>query len=232
LKDLGFASNTVSTGEAALDLAFEDIPALVCLDMKLAGELDGWEVLACLRENPATANVPIVICSGRNGRERAAALGASDFIAKPFSATRLRQAVRRVLRAGGRSVLVVDDEENVRRLVAETLAGNGFELREAANGAEALEAVALRRPDAIVLDLIMPEVDGFVVLERLQDNEETRSIPVVVLTGRNLSPADRARLRSGAVSLLEKSVYSAQELRKLILQALGEDARESRVAKI
>ncbi|MEX2103366.1 MAG: response regulator, partial [Gaiellaceae bacterium] len=91
------------------------------------------------------------------------------------------------------------------------------------NGAEALEEVALRRPDAIVLDLIMPEVDGFVVLERLQVEEETRSIPVVVLTGRNLTPAERARLRAGAVSLLEKSAYSTWELRRLILQAVGAD---------
>jgi signal transduction histidine kinase/CheY-like chemotaxis protein len=223
LKDLGFASNTVATGEAALELAFEHAPALVCLDMALAGELDGWEVLARLKENPVTANVPIVICTGRNGRARAAALGATDFIAKPFSAARLREAVKRVLPAGGRSVLIVDDEENVRRLVVETLGGNGLELREAANGAEALEEVALRRPDAIVLDLIMPEVDGFVVLERLQADEETRSIPVVVLTGRNLTPAERARLRAGAVSLLEKSAYSAGELRRLILQAVGAD---------
>ncbi|MEX0817629.1 MAG: response regulator, partial [Gaiellales bacterium] len=195
----------------------------VCLDMALAGELDGWEVLARLKENPATANVPIVICTGRNGRERAAALGATEFLTKPFSAARLREAVKRVLPAGGRSVLIVDDEENVRRLVVETLGGNGLELREAANGAEALEAVAFRRPDAIVLDLIMPEVDGFVVLERLQEDEETRSIPVVVLTGRNLSPAERARLRTGAVSLLEKSAYSSGELRSLILQAVGGD---------
>ncbi|MEX0817755.1 MAG: response regulator [Gaiellales bacterium] len=223
LKDLGFASSTVATGEAALELAFEHAPALVCLDMALAGELDGWEVLARLKENPVTVNVPIVICTGRNGRERAAALGATAFLTKPFSAARLREAVKRVLPAGGRSVLVVDDEENVRRLVVETLGGNGLELREAADGAEALEAVALRRPDAIVLDLIMPGVDGFVVLERLQADEETRSIPVVVLTGRNLSPAERARLRTGGVSLLEKSAYSTGELRRLILQAVGAD---------
>ena len=229
LNELGFESTTVASGERALELAFAHTPLLVCLDMKLAGELDGWEVLARLKENAATANVPVVVCTGRNGRERAAALGAADFITKPFSAARLRDAVKRVLPVGGRSVLVVDDEESVRRLVVETLEGDGLDLREAANGAEALEAVVLRRPDAIVLDLIMPEVDGFVVLERLQADENTRSIPVVVLTGRNLSTAERARLRAGAVSLLEKTAYSSQELRALILQAVGGGAGGSRV---
>jgi signal transduction histidine kinase/DNA-binding response OmpR family regulator len=231
LKELGFESSTVASGEEALEVAFEHTPLIVCLDMKLAGELDGWEVLARLKENAATANVPVVVCTGRNGRERAAALGAADFITKPFSAARLRDAVKRVLPVGGRSVLVVDDEESVRRLVVETLEGDGLDLREAANGAEALEAVVLRRPDAIVLDLIMPEVDGFTVLERLQEDEGTRSIPVIVLTGRNLSPPERARLRTRAVSLLEKSAYSSGELRALILQAVGGNSGKSRVAE-
>jgi CheY-like chemotaxis protein len=105
--------------------------------------------------------------------------------------------------------------------VTETLRGNGLELREAADGEEALAAIAERRPDLIVLDLAMPRVDGFTVLERLQENPETRRLPVVVLTGRRLSAAERQLLTQRAVRLLNKSAYSAEELRRLIAAAVG-----------
>jgi CheY-like chemotaxis protein len=118
-------------------------------------------------------------------------------------------------------VLVVDDEENVRALVRETLSGDGFELREAADGKEALEAVEAERPDVVVLDLIMPGLDGFAVLERLQADPASRPIPVVVLTARRLTQKERKLLRQRAVALLEKSAYSAAELRRLVRQAVG-----------
>jgi signal transduction histidine kinase/DNA-binding response OmpR family regulator len=218
----GLAVEVASTGEAGLERAANgDPPALVCLDIGLAGELDGWQVLARLKEAPVTAGVPVVICTARNGREQGAALGAADFLTKPFSADRLRETIRRLLPAGGRSVLVVDDDESVRRLVVETLAGDGLELREAVDGEEAVAAVTSRRPDAIVLDLLMPKLDGFAVLDALQRDPETRSIPVVVLTAYRPSPDERRTLRTQAVSLLEKSAYSPAELKKLIAQALG-----------
>jgi signal transduction histidine kinase/DNA-binding response OmpR family regulator/CHASE3 domain sensor protein len=212
----------VTTGEAALDAVAQDPPALVCLDIVLAGKLDGWDVLAALRDNPATASIPVLVCTGGNGRDRAGSLGASDFVTKPFDRARLRDAIERLLPAGPASVLVVDDDPSIRRLVAETLAGPGLSFREAGDGEAALVAVAERKPDAIVLDLLMPKLDGFGVLERLQADPETRSIPVVVLTARRLTHAERATLRAGALSTLEKSSYSAGELRALIEQALAQ----------
>jgi CheY-like chemotaxis protein len=103
----------------------------------------------------------------------------------------------------------------------ETLAGTGYELREAADGEEALERIAARRPDAIVLDLMMPKLDGFAVLERLQGDPATRRIPVIVLTARALMAAERSLLQRRAVSLLEKNDYSGEELRSLVQRALG-----------
>lgn len=221
LAEDGYGADVAATGEAALARAEEDPPALVCLDIGLPGELDGWEVLSRLKATPATASVPVVVCTAGNDRNRAAALGAADFLTKPISSDRLREAVARLLPAGRGSVLIVDDEESVRRLVLETLSGDGLELHEAADGEEALAAVAERRPDAIVLDLVMPKLDGFAVLERLQDDPGTRLLPVVVLTARRLSAEEREALRRRAVSLLDKSSYSPQELRRLIHQALG-----------
>jgi PAS domain S-box-containing protein len=219
----GLVVVTAATGEAGLELARREPPAVVCLDIALPGELDGWEVLAQLKANPATSHVPVVVCTGSSNRERAFALGAADFLTKPFSAELLRETVARLLPEGHRSVLVVDDEETVRNLVVHTLAAEGLELREAADGSEALEAVAEERPDAIVLDLAMPGVDGFAVLEALREKPETREIPVVVLTARTLTAEERHGLNQRAVALLEKTEYSAQELRRLVGRALGKD---------
>jgi signal transduction histidine kinase/CheY-like chemotaxis protein/putative methionine-R-sulfoxide reductase with GAF domain len=217
----GYEIETVATGEEALARAKDNPPGLVCLGIGLAGKLDGWQVLASLKAQRATADVPVVVCTAAEGREQAVSLGAADFLTKPVSARRLRETVKRLLPPGGRSVLIVDDEEAVRRLVVETLSSEGLEVREAADGEEALAAVAERRPDAIVLDLVMPKLDGFGVLERLQQNPETRAVPVVVLTARRLSGAERKSLSARAVPLLEKNVYSPGELRRLVDQALG-----------
>ena len=211
-----------ATGEQGLARAIEDPPALICLDMVLPGELDGWELLARLRARPDTAEIPIVICTGRNGHNRASALGVTDFITKPFSQQQIREAIDRLLPEGRGSVLVVDDDPAVRRLVFETLSRDGVELREAADGEAALAEIAAGKPDALILDLTMPGVDGFDVLERLQESPETKLIPVVVLTAKSLTTAERAHLSERTVSLLEKSAYSPQELRRLVDRALAE----------
>jgi CheY-like chemotaxis protein len=132
--------------------------------------------------------------------------------------------VQRLLPEGRGSVLVVDDEENVRRLVQETLKGQVTELREAADGEEALAEIARQKPDVVVLDLIMPGVDGFAVLERLQGDPETRTIPVIVLTARRLSAGERHALLERTVSLLDKSAYSPDELRRLVERSLADVA--------
>jgi CheY-like chemotaxis protein len=212
----------VTSGEQALARAAADPPAAICLDVALSGEVDGWEVLARLKASPATANVPVIVCTGRNGKAHAAALGAADFLAKPFSQQELRDAVARALPEQRGSVLVVDDEESVRRLVHESLHGNGYEIREAADGEEALERISEQKPDAVILDLIMPGVDGFAVLEQLQADAETRLLPVIVLTAKRLSDDERQRLLDRSVSLLQKSSYSASELRRLVRRALSE----------
>jgi signal transduction histidine kinase/DNA-binding response OmpR family regulator len=218
----GYEVEIVATGEQGLARAIEDPPALICLDMRLPGELDGWQLLARLRERPDTAQTPVVICTGRNGRNRAAALGVTDFITKPFSQRQIRDAIQRLLPEGRGSVLVVDDDPAVRRLVFETLDGNGIDLREAADGESALVEIAARKPDALILDLMMPGLDGFHVLEQLQENPETKLLPVVVLTAKRLTASEREGLRDRAVSLLEKSAYSPQDLRRLVYRALAE----------
>jgi signal transduction histidine kinase/DNA-binding response OmpR family regulator/CHASE3 domain sensor protein len=220
----GHAADVATSGSAGLERAERDRPALICLDVGLGGSPDGWAVLEELKVRPTTSAIPVVVCTAGKGDRRAAVLGAADVLAKPFTAEQLRSTLTRVLPPNAGNLLVVDDEAAVRRLVVETLAGEGLRLREASNGTEALAAVAAEIPDAIVLDLAMPEVDGFEVLAELQKKPETREVPVVVLTGKRLSPAERNLLKRRAVSLMEKNAYSALELRSLIRAALGNGA--------
>jgi CheY-like chemotaxis protein len=188
--------------------------------MFLPDGIQGWEVLERVKADPRTAHVPVVVCTGRNSRDRASALGAADFLAKPLSSDQLREAVARVVQPPAR-VLVVDDDPTVRRLVVETLSRDRLDVVEAADGAQGLAAVAEQRPDVIILDLMMPRVDGLAVLEKLQDDPEARSIPVIVLTARRLSADERRSISRRVVALLGKTEYSAEELRRLVAHAVG-----------
>jgi signal transduction histidine kinase/DNA-binding response OmpR family regulator len=216
----GLDVENAPTGELGLARATEDPPDVIVLDIGLPGELDGWQVLVELKTRRATAQVPVVVCTAHTGRGSATTLGASDFVAKPFTGDQLRDTVTRLLPVERGSVLVVDDDATLRRLVVETLARDGRELREASNGLDALVAIAAQRPDVLILDLMMPGLDGFGVLEQLRDRPETRRLPVVVLTARDLSEGERDRLRERSAWLLEKGDFSSTELRRLVHQAL------------
>ena len=220
LSEGGFSVEVVTTAEEGLARAKANPPNVVCLDIRLAGELDGWDALAELKAHAVTGSIPVVVCTGGNGRGRAAALGAADFLTKPFSRAQLLDAVHRLLPDRRGTVLVVDDDDHVRRLVIDTL-GNGYLTVEARDGDEALESIDRERPDAVVLDLIMPRLDGFAVLERLQLRPETRRIPVIVLTAKRLSLQERTILSLRTVALLDKGFYSPQELVRLVSRAVG-----------
>jgi CheY-like chemotaxis protein len=117
-------------------------------------------------------------------------------------------------------VLIVDDDPTIRELVVDTLAGDGLELAEAADGLAALASIGRRAPDAIVLDLAMPHLDGFEVLDRLQRKPETAGIPVIILTARHLSKEEREALSQRTLALLTKAEYSGVELSRLVARAL------------
>jgi signal transduction histidine kinase/CheY-like chemotaxis protein len=220
----GLAVELAATGDEGLEQAVARPPAVICLDLHLLGQVDDWQTLAQLRANPATARVPIIACASESGRSRAEQLGATAVVMRPFDGDRLREAVAHQLSAARASVLVVDDDIALRRLVIETLARDGGELREAADGLEALAMIEARPPDVLVLDLLMPALDGFGVLERLLERAETRQLPVVVLTGHELSAVERSLLTERQAAVLEKSKYSGDQLRRLVRQALDHDA--------
>jgi CheY-like chemotaxis protein len=218
----GHEVDHATTGEGGVERALVNPPGVILLDIGLPGALDGWDVLVELKTRQATANIPVVVCTAHSDRGNATALGAADFIAKPFTGAQLRETVTRLMPTERGSVLVVDDDETLRRLVVETLARDGRELREAADGLDALVLIAADPPDVLVLDLMMPGLDGFGVLERLAERPETRRLPVVVLTARDLSESERRFLKERSAWLLDKGEYSGAELRRLVHQALGQ----------
>lgn len=212
----GIEIESVTTGELALERALAQPPTAICLDVGLSGTLDGWQVLVRLKANLATAHVPVVVCSAAGRRKAAATLGAASFVLAPFTAAEVRDALEQVLSADRTSVLVVAGDQALRRLVVETLARDGGELMEAADGMEALGVIGARHPDALVLDLALPGANGFGDVKRVLERPETQGLPVVVLTGRDLSAGERHFLRARNASLLEKSAYSGDQLRRLV----------------
>lgn len=142
--------------------------------------------------------------------------GAADVLSKPFSRAGLLESVAPLLDGGPASILIVDDDPTIRALMVTTLEREGLDLRQAPDGVEALARISERRPDVILLDLEMPVLDGFGVLDKLRNDFALRSIPVIVLTARAVTPGERARLRDQTVAFRQKSAYTGDELRDLV----------------
>jgi CheY-like chemotaxis protein len=150
-------------------------------------------------------------------RRRGLALGVSDYFTKPVDWDRLAAVLRTLTREGERRVLVIDDEPLGREVCGDALRKRGWTVEEADDGAVGLRRVAETHPDVILLDLLMPNMDGFEFLERLRLQPEGRTIPVVVITGKNLSEAERARLNSSVHDVILKSQYTTEDLLDEIL---------------
>jgi CheY-like chemotaxis protein len=212
LADSEFSVVTARGGEAGLKAASELKPDLITLDLLRPG-LDGWEVLRRLKANPALRHIPVIMMSILENRALAFGMGASECLVKPVARERLLEVLRtHAPTPDVPAVLGVDDEPDARALVRDILAHEGYKVREAANGVEALQAIAEERPSLVVLDLMMPGLDGFAVLDRLSADPGLRTLPVVVLTALALSAEDEARLKQGAQLVLSKAEASPDAL--------------------
>jgi len=216
-----FSVVTALGGEAGINLAHKLKPDLITLDI-LMPVLDGWEVLRRLKASPETRQIPVIMLSIVENRALSFGLEAADCLVKPVSRERLLEVLRRHA-PGDREapVLIVDDEPDARALVAEVLGTAGIPCVEVASGEEALAAIAKRRPRLVVLDLMMPGMDGFAVLEHLAADDELRALPVVVLTAMTLTGADEARLKQGAKLVLDKAAVDPERLLAQLRQVMG-----------
>ncbi len=227
LGEFGLRVRIEPTAEGALAALRTTLPRLILLDIHLAGTLDGWDFLTAVKSDPRLAPIPIIVTTITEERPHGLALGASDYLVKPFPMASLLALVRRYLpRPEGGAALVADDDATFRHAVAEALRIEfDCAVEEAADGREALDQIARVHPGLIVLDLLMPNVDGFEVLDRLRLDPRTATLPVLVMTGKDLTAADKQRLKHGMAHVLTKAEYKREQLLALVRQLLGSAPR-------
>ena len=189
----------VRTGEEGLEAVRVLRPAAVVLDIHLPG-MDGWDVLSAIKADPRIASTPVVVVTVLPERGRGFALGASDFLVKPVSKEGLLGAVWRAVAerddhpGGRRDVVVIDDDPVALELIRATLEPRGWAVATCGSGSEAINVIRSLTPSVVLVDLLMPDLDGFAVIDALQADPRTAAIPVVVLTAKSLTAEDRRRL--------------------------------------
>ena len=216
----GFRVQTATNGRTGLDLARRLHPRAIMLDVMMPG-IDGWSVLSQIKADEALSAIPVVMVTAVDQRSLAASLGASDYMLKPVDWSRFGKIVNqfRVAEPDRRgTVLLVEDEVVTRMAMRSTLEQDGWSVLEAADGEEGLRRVVEMRPDIVIVDLNMPVMDGFGFLDGVRVTPGCADLPVLVLTGRELSAEDRRRLR-GASQILNRgdlgSASLAERLRGL-----------------
>jgi signal transduction histidine kinase/DNA-binding response OmpR family regulator len=197
-------------------------PVAVILDIKLPG-MSGWEVLHAVKSEPDIAGTPVVVVSVLPDRGKGFALGAADYLVKPVDKDELIHSVRRVVaaatsRAEGRTIVVVDDDPMALELIRVTLEPQGWAVKVCERGADAIQLVTATRPSVVLVDLLMPETDGFAVIDALAGRPETADIPVVVLTAKSLEAADRERLDGRIAFVASKSALDLDVLAQRLVR--------------
>jgi signal transduction histidine kinase/CheY-like chemotaxis protein len=202
-----------ASGEEGLALARSVRPAAITLDVMMPG-MDGWTVLATLKADPELSAIPVVMVTMADDRRTGYAFGASEYLTKPIDPGRLLAVLRKQLGDATypASVLVVDDDPAVRRLTQQVLHREGWTVVQAENGRIGLRRVEESRPAIIILDLLMPDMDGFDFLDRLRQAEGLPAIPIIVLTAKDLTAADRRSLNGSVAKVLDKSLCSREDL--------------------
>jgi CheY-like chemotaxis protein len=213
-RDEGFKVLVASNGGEALSLAREYHPTAISLDVFLPDML-GWTVLNHLKQDPATRHIPVQMLTLDEDRQHGLAHGAFAFLTKPTSPDAIRSALGRIKEYASprrKKLLIVEDDPAEQFTVRQLLAYDDVDLTTVATGSEALRFVGDQQFDCVVLDLRLPDMSGFDVLESVRDNPSLCELPVVVFTGKELSPEEDARLRTLARSVVVKGVESPERL--------------------
>lgn len=219
---LGYEILEAENGVSGLAIAYREKPHIIILDV-IMPDLDGWGVLAQLKNDPTLCHIPVIMASIVENRPLAYALGAAEFVNKPIERMALEDTIKKCLISKDNlTVLIVEDDKLSCSMLESLLSKKGWLVKTATNGIEALRSVKESTPDLILLDLMMPEVDGFEFLKILRTEEQWQSIPVVVLTAKTLSESEKIALIKDAQNILQKGAYDKDYLLEQIRLLVNE----------
>ena len=221
LEKEGFPAQAASSGEQGLALARQLKPLVITLDVMMPG-MDGWSVLNELKNDPELGDIPVIMLTMVDDKSRGYALGAADYMTKPVDRGRLSGILQKFMCANPPCpVLLVEDDEPTRAMMKQMLEKQGWKVTEAANGVEGLARMAENRPALILLDLMMPEMDGFEFASIVHRHEEWGGIPIVVLTAKDLSQEERTQLGRHVHQVVQKSGQSQEELLRQVRELVA-----------
>jgi CheY-like chemotaxis protein len=220
LRKDGFEVATAGSGEEGLRLAHKLKPTAITLDVMMP-DMDGWSVLRALKADPVLQDVPVLMLTMVDDKSKGYSLGATDYLTKPVDREQLHNALSRYYTPGEScAVLLVEDDKPTRDVMARTLEKSDWTVSEAANGREALESLARHKPQLILLDLMMPVMDGFDFLLEMRANADWQDIPVIVLTAKDLTDEDRRVLSGRVEQIVEKGACAHDQVVNLIHQII------------
>ena len=220
----GYRAISAYTGQQGLRYAREHSPDVITLDIVLP-DFDGWSVLKSLKSEPDLRQIPVILISMLGDQELGQALGAVDYITKPFDQSMVIDKVKTLRAMTQQSdVLIVDDDPASRSLLRRTLTNAGLIAREAATGLEAIEQIKLEAPAVVLLDMMMPEMDGFEFMERLQREPAWQDIQVIIVSAKDLSQSDVHWLNKRAMKILQKGTYNRAQLVESVKTILNDSA--------
>jgi len=230
LRKEGFTVQTAKGGAEGLRLARQLLPAAITLDVMMP-DMDGWSVLSILKEDEMLRDIPVIMLTMVDDPARGFTLGASDYATKPVNRRRLSLILKKYMCLRPPCpVLVVDDEPAMRLLTRAILEREGWAVSEASNGIEALQIMKRERPSLILLDLAMPEMDGFAFAAEVRRHPEWRSIPIVVLSAQDLTNADRKRLNGNVETVLRKHGDARESILEQVRDLLA-DSKAPRITR-
>jgi PAS domain S-box-containing protein len=208
----GYQVFLAASGEEGLKLAQQERPHAITLDIMMP-DMDGWTVLSRLKADPTLSDIPVIIISMVEDKKTGANLGATDYLIKPVNREQLVAVLRKYhIGSPANQVLVVEDDPPTREMMRRMLTKAGCQVNEAQNGVHAFQVMAKQQPDLILLDLMMPEMDGFEFIKQLREHTSWSKIPVMVLTAKDITHEERIQLHGYAQTLFQKSAYQRDKL--------------------
>ena len=215
LENAGYRVAVALDGDEGLAMAVELAPFAITLDIMMPKK-DGWQVLHDLKANPVTKSIPVILISIVDQKALGYRLGAEDYLVKPLKEDEILNSLKHIKRREGdkplKKLLVVDDDPMVKDMISQLLEGKPYEVQSASDGLDALEKIRAEKPDAILLDLMMPRLDGFGLIERLKQDPELADLPVIVLTAKLLNQKEKEALRTSAGQVIQKQGISGEQL--------------------